>query len=156
MPRKVRAHISPYTNGNVFRPRALSPAMSGKSWACTVVMVAIAVTATQFCKSVCRSGLSSCTSKTVSAPQPKQGRATAFIALRCSGPASAPPRSLYSQTSIIKVMLGSTLPIAELRATVKGTKILRSDFASSADILPDGNGRQGLLTESSITDSGSL
>lgn len=153
--RVPRAQSSLITSGIVFRPRTLSPATSGKSCACIVVVTMAAVTAIQQIKT----GLlptSLLPNKVVIAPQPKQARATAFKMLRCTGPVSPHPRSLYSHTSVVKVTLGSKLCSATLMQRHTGMRVLRICWASSPDSRPEGMGRQGLLIMSSAIASGSL
>lgn len=98
---EARAAVSPYVRGIVSRPRAMSPSMSGRSWAWTVVMMTAPVTRIQ----AKPRGSSSPPESVARAPQLKHMRPPALRAFRIHMPLLLPSRSLYIQIKTIKVML---------------------------------------------------
>lgn len=154
--RVPRAQSSLNTSGIVFRPRILSPATSGKSCAWIVVIITAAVRTIQWMSTALRPTSLLDPIRVVTAPQPKQARAAAFTRLRCSGPEPAQSRSLYNQTRVMKVALGSRLCNFALIRRAAGMRTFKICCASSADNRPEGIGRQGLLIMSSAIASGSL
>lgn len=154
--RVPRAQSSLNTSGIVFRPLILSPATSGKSCACIVVMITAAVRTIQWISTALRPTSLLDPIRVITAPQPKQARPAAFTRLRYSGPAPAQSRSLYNQASVMKVALGSRLCNIPLMRRAAGMITFKVCCASSADNRPEGIGRQGLLITSSAIASGSL
>lgn len=90
---------SPSSNGIVDRPLALSPGISGRSWACILVATTKAVKLIHSYASlsgtvaVVELSVAS-SSSTSTAPHPKHARATAFRRFRVHGPHDAPSKSL--------------------------------------------------------------
>ncbi len=91
---------------------------------------------------------------TIEASRLKQPRPHAFRIFRTTGSSFAPSRSLYMFENTSKAAVAGNAPRYQLLRQTKGVVHSSSRRASTGVSLAVGNGRQGLLTESSAMEDG--